>query len=458
MGAESIPRLLVEFSLPVMTGMIVQALYNVINRMFIGNAPEAATLGIAAITLGMPISLLCMAFGGLVGFGGAAALSIYLGEQDTDRSERALGNGFTLALLIGIGLTIAGIALLDPLLSLLGATAEVLPYARQYNRLVLLGSVPRTVSFVLSNLIRAEGNPARSMRIMITSAVCNVGFDALFIAALHLGVLGAALGTVLSQSIAATLSVRYYVSRSSHVRLRLRNLRLDRRIAARCLGLGSSAFFMHVGNSALQLVLNSQLSRYGGDLALAAWGIVQSIGLFFLFPIFGINGGSQPLIGYNYGARSYRRVRIAASWAILAASCVALLAFGVVQLFPRGVAGLFSGRDRALLDLAVFGLRVAYLALPIVGFQIVAAGYFTSVGKPATSMFLTLSRQLLLLIPLAFLMPRLLGLDGLFIAVPMADGLASLVTLAFFISEMRRLRRAEIAGAPPRPDADRTVL
>jgi putative MATE family efflux protein len=441
MGSEPIPKLLLEFSLPVMTGMIVQAIYNVVNRAFIGNAPEAATLGMAAITVGMPLMLVCMAFGGLVGFGGAAALSIYLGEGDTGRSERALGNGFALAVLIGLGLTLAGLAFLDPLLALCGATADVLPYAREYNRLILIGSVPMTVSFAMTNFIRAEGNPGRSMRIMIASAVCNVALDALFIVGLHMGVLGAALGTVLSQSLAVLLVLHYYASRASHVRFRFANLALDPAIVRRCLGLGSSAFILHVGNSFLQFVLNGQMARYGGDVALAAWGIVQSVGLFFLFPIFGINGGSQPLIGYNYGAGRFARVKRAAKWAILGASGVALLAFGAIQLAARGITGLFSGDDRALLELSAFGLRIVYLLLPAIGFQIVAASYFTAVGKPLKAMLLTLSRQLLFLVPLAFLLPRFLGLDGLFVAVPVADGLAAIVTLVFFVREMRGLGR-----------------
>jgi putative MATE family efflux protein len=444
MGAESIPKLLVEFSLPVMTGMIVQAVYNVVNRIFIGNAPEAATLGIAAITLGMPIALVCMAFGGLVGFGGAAALSIYLGEGNTQKSERALGNGFTLAILVGLGLTIAGLALLEPLLLLLGATPEVLPYARDYNRIILLGAVPMTVSFALSNFIRAEGNPGRSMRIMIASAVCNVGLDAVFIVGLHLGVRGAALGTVLSQTFAAALVARHYASRVGVVRFRLANMRLDGEIVRRCLGLGSSAFFLHVGNSLLNVVLNGQMTRYGGDVALAALGIIQSVGLFFLFPIFGINGGSQPLIGYNFGARRFARVKSAVKWAILGASSVALLAFGAIQLAAPRITGLFSGDDRALLEQSAFGLRIAYLLLPIIGFQIVAANYFTAVGKPLKAMLLTLTRQLLFLAPLALILPRFLGLEGVFIAMPVADGLAILVTSAFFLAEMRGLGRRAV--------------
>lgn len=439
MGEESIPRLLVEFSAPVMTGMIVQAIYNVVNRMFIGNAPEAATLGIAAITLSMPIALACMAFAGLVGFGGAAALSIYLGEGDGQRSERALGNGASLALAVGAGLTVAGLLALEPILRALGATREVLPFARDYNRILLLGSIPSTLGFALTNFIRAEGNPGRSMRIMIAGAACNVALDALFIPGLRMGVAGAALGTVLSQTLVAALAAAHYASRAGVVRFRAANLRIEGEIARRCLGLGSSGFILHVGNSLLNFVLNGQVARYGGDVGLAALGVVQSVGLFFLFPIFGINGGSQPLIGYNHGARRFDRVRSAARWAIAGAAAIAVAAFAAIQTAAHGIAGLFSGGDRALLELSASGLRIAYLLLPFVGFQIVAANYFTAVGKPLQAMLFTLCRQLLFLVPLAYALPRFLGLEGVFLAMPAADGLAVLVTAGFFLAEMRAL-------------------
>ncbi|HEY3450747.1 MAG TPA: MATE family efflux transporter [Myxococcales bacterium] len=458
MGSEPIPKLLLEFSLPVMTGMVVQAVYSVVNRAFIGNAPEAATMGMAAITLGMPVVLVSMAFGGLIGFGGAAALSIYLGEQDRERSELALGNVFSLAVLIGLVLTAVGLLFLDPILVKLGATPQSLPYAREYNRLILLGTVPANLGFALSNLIRAEGNPSKSMRIMIWSAVCNAGLDYLFIMVLHWGVRGAALGTVLSQTLVAAQVLLYYGTSRSHVRFRLRSLRLDRAISLRIMSLGSSSFFMFLANSFLQFILNTQLVRYGGDVALAAWGTVHSVTLFCLFPIFGLNGGTQPLVGYNFGARQPARVKSAAKWAIAGASAISTLAFCVVQLFPRAVAGVFSGEDRALLDLCAQNLAISTLLLPVVGFQIIASGYFTSVGKPLQSMFLSLSRQLLILVPLAWLLPRLLGLRGLYFAVPIADGLASLVTLLFFLREMGRLDAAAEASAEAEARAARTSL
>ncbi|MGC4115814.1 MAG: MATE family efflux transporter [Myxococcales bacterium] len=274
MGTEPVPRLLLEFSLPVMTGMVVQALYAVVNRAFIGNAPEAARTGMAAITVGMPIVLISMAFGGLVAFGGAAALSIDLGEQDQGRAERAVSTSLVLSALIGVVLTVAGLAALDPLLVLLGAAHDVLPAARDYNRLLLLSTIPGNVGFAMSSLIRAEGNPAKSMRIMIVSALCNAALDYLFIMVLHWGVRGAATATLLAQTLSATLALAYYMNGRSHVRLRFRPREpgpaLDPAIARRILALGSSAFFMQLANSFVQFVLNRRLSQYGGDLALAS--------------------------------------------------------------------------------------------------------------------------------------------------------------------------------------------
>lgn len=453
MGTEPVPRLLLEFSLPVMTGMVVQAAYSVLNRAFVGNAPEAAATGIAAITVGLPVLLVCLAFGGLVGFGGAAALSIYLGQQDRERAERALGNALSLSALIGVALTAVGLCLLDPILVALGATPAVLPFARAYARIVLVGTTLANVGFALSNLIRAEGNPGKSMRIMIASAVLNAALDYLFIIVLHWGVEGAALATVLAQAFTAVQVLAYYATGRSHVRLRLAALRPDPPVALRILALGSSAFFMQLANSFVQVVLNSQLARYGGDLALAAWGIVHSITLFCLFPIFGLNGGTQPLVGYNFGARRPARVKSAAKWAIAGGTAISTLAFCAVQLFPVPLARLFSGDDRALLELCATALSLACLLLPVVGFQIIASGYFTSVGRPLKSMLLSMSRQLLFLVPVAWLLPRWLGLPGIFLAVPISDGLASLVTLAFFSRELSRLDDAAAAaqapGAPP---------
>lgn len=446
MGTEPIPRLLLEFSIPAMTGMIVQAVYSIINRAFIGNVPEAATLGMAAITVGMPILLVNMAFGMLIGFGGSAALSLYLGQKDQEKAETVLGNAFSLVVILGLAVTLLGILFLDPLLILLGATPEVLPYAREYNLIILIATIPLMIGFGLNNFIRAEGNPRTSMNYMIWSAVINIVFDALFILVFRWGVAGAALGTLVAQSFTAFLVLRYFFTKKSHVHFHRKALKIDWQVVGKISAIGSSSFFMQIGASIVQFVLNNQLMVHGGDEALAAWGIITTLLMFFFFFVFGLNGGSQPLIGYNYGAKNFLRVRSTAKWAILAATVIITVSWALIELFASFFVGLFSGQDKLLHDVATHGLRITSLMLPVLGFQIIGAGYFNSVGKPIHAMFLALSRQVLFLLPLAWLLPIFLGLDGIFWATPAADLLAALVTLLFFWREFASLAKKHAAG------------
>lgn len=448
MGTEPIPRLLLEFSIPAMTGMIVQAIYSLINRAFIGNVPEAATLGMAAITVGMPIMLVNMAFGMLIGFGGSAALSLYLGQKDQEKAEKVLGNAFTLVTVLGLIVTVLGIVFLDPLLVLLGATPEVLPYAREYNLIILIATIPMMIGFGLNNFIRAEGNPKTAMNYMVWSAVVNVVADALFILVFHWGVAGAALGTLVAQSFTAVLVLRYFFTKKSHVHFHVKSLKIDARIVGKMSAIGSSSFLMQIGASLVQFVLNNQLMLHGGDTALAAWGIITTLLMFFFFFVFGLNGGSQPLIGYNYGAQNFLRVRTTAKWAILAATVIITASWALIELFAGFLVGMFSGQDRALHEMATHGLRLTALMLPVLGFQIIGAGYFNSVGKPVHAMFLALSRQVLFLLPLAWFLPLVLGLDGIFWATAGADLLAALVTLVFFGREFRNLAKKHTLATP----------
>jgi len=320
-----------------------------------------------------------------------------------------------------------------------------LPYAREYNLIILIATIPMGIGFGLNNFIRAEGNPKTSMNYMVWSAVVNVVFDALFILVFHWGVAGAALGTLVAQSFTAFLVLRYFFTKKSHVHFHLKSLRLDPEIVGKMLAIGSSSFFMQIGASLVQFVLNNQLMIHGGDTALAAWGILSTLLMFFFFFIFGLNGGSQPLIGYNYGAQNFLRVRSTAKWAILAATAIMTVSWALIELFSPVLVGLFSGQDKALHAMATHGLRLQALLLPVVGFQVIASGYFNSVGKPAHSMFLALSRQVLFLLPLAWVLPMVLGLDGLFWSTPVADGLAALVTLGFFLRELKQLQKKQAA-------------
>jgi putative MATE family efflux protein len=335
--------------------------------------------------------------------------------------------------------TVLGLVFLDPLLKMLGATAEVLPYARQYNAIILLGTIPMMVGFGINNFIRAEGNPKTAMFNMVSSAVLNVALDFLFIVVLHWGVAGAALGTVLAQSFTAFLVLRYFFTKKSHIHFRARSLVPDWSVVGKIAAIGSSSFVMQMGASVVQFVLNNQLMIHGGDRALAAWGIIMTVMMFFLFFVFGLNGGSQPLIGYNYGAQNFLRVKTTAKWAILAATGIIATAWIIIELFAPAIIGVFSGQDEALKTLGTRGLRLTALALPVVGFQVIASGYFNSVGKPVHSLLLATSRQVLFLLPLAWILPHFMGLDGIFWAAPASDILGALTALVFFTREFKSL-------------------
>jgi putative MATE family efflux protein len=448
MGTEPIPKLLLEFSVPVMTGMIVQALYSVINRAFVGNVPEIATLGMAAVTVGIPIMLVSMAFGMLIGFGGSAALSLYLGQKDQDRAERVLGNALTLAVVVGLTLSVLGLVFLDPLLRMLGATDEAMPLARTYTAVILVGTIPMIIGFGINNFIRAEGNPNGATFNMIASAVLNVALDVVFILVLHWGVFGAALGTVLAQTFTSILVLRYFFTKRSHVHFHLKNLVLDGTVTAKIAAIGSSSFSMQLAASVVQFCFNNALTRAGGEHALAAWGIIMTVMMFFVFPVFGLNGGSQPLIGFNYGAKNYLRVRSTAQWAVLAATVIVTVEWIIVQLGSGTIAGWFSGADRELREMTALGLRLTSLSLPVVGFQIIASGYFNAAGKPLYSMLLATSRQVVFLLPAVWLLPLALGLNGIFWATPAADVLAALTTLGFFWREMSNLAKQHRENDP----------
>ncbi len=344
MGQGSIPRLLLSFSIPAIVGMMVNALYNVVDRIFIGRGVGA--LGLAGATVGFPIMLVLMAFGMLVGMGGASLISIRLGEGKKDQAERILGNSFVLLIAISAVLSVLGLVFLDPLLRLFGASETILPYARQYVSIILAGSVFMGLGFGMNNFIRAEGNPRIAMATMLIGAVLNIILDPIFIFVLNLGIRGAALATILSQAVAAAWVLSYFVGKRSSLSLRPANFRLDPQILRAIVAIGSPPFVMQLAASALNAILNNQLQRYGGDLAISAMGIMYGIVMFIFMPVFGLNQGAQPIIGFNYGAGKYDRVRKTLVLAIGAATGIMLVGFFVTRVFPCGVDPPLRGRQR----------------------------------------------------------------------------------------------------------------
>jgi putative MATE family efflux protein len=439
MGEGSIPRLLLKFSVPAIVGMLVNALYNVVDRIFIGLG--VGPLGIAGITVGFPIMIVQMAFGMLIGMGATALISIRLGEKKKEQAERILGNAFSLLVLVSLGLMACGLLWLRPLLALFGASPAILGQGEEYLRVILAGSVFMGVGFGMNGFIRAEGNPRTAMLTMLIGAVLNTLLDPLFIFVFRLGVRGAATATVISQAVSAAWVLGYFLGGRSLLRLRLPNLRIRRETAAAIVALGFAPFAMQLAASLLNAILTRQLQRYGGDLAIAAMGIFFSLNMLIFMPVFGINQGAQPLIGYNYGARRFDRVRSTLRLAVAAATAVMLAGFAAVELFPSFLLSLFSRDSASLLAIGVPALRIGMAALPIVGFQVVAASYFQASGRVRLSMLLMLSRQVLLLIPAILVLPRFLGLAGIYYAVPLSDLGSALLTGACLALELRKLGR-----------------
>lgn len=434
LGEKSVGKLLWDFSLPAVTGMLVNALYNVVDSIFVGNG--VGELGLAAVTIAFPIMLILMGFGMLVGIGATAQISISIGQKKKEQAEKILGNAFALALIIALSLAAVVLLFLDPILIALGAEPSILPYAREFTSIIVGGSVFTFVGFGLNNIIRAEGSPKTAMSTMLISAILNTVLNPLFIFGLKLGISGSALATVISQAVSALWVLAYFKGGRSYLKLRFSNMKLDMEIIRTIFAIGMSPFFMQVAASVVTVIYNYSLMSYGGEIAVAAMGIVNRVSMLMLMPIFGISQGVQPIIGYNYGARNYERVIEAIKKATFAATTFAVCGFLIIQLFDVQIIRLFNSNSD-LIQVGASGMRVFLAMMPIIGFQVVCSTYFQAVGKARQSLLLSLSRQVIILIPLLVILPRIWGLSGIWMASPIADLTSSLLTVMFLLREIR---------------------
>lgn len=441
MGTERVLPLLVKFSLPAIVGMLVQALYNVVDRIFVGNG--VGPLGLAGLSLVFPIMLVQMAFVMLVGLGSTALISIRLGEGRKEEAEKILANALGLLLLVALAGTTAGMLFLDPVLRFLGASEAVMPYARDYLGIIFYGAIFQAVAFGLNHMIRAQGSPAVAMGSMLIGAISNTIMDAIFILYFGWGVKGAAFATILAQAFSATWVLSYFLRGKSQLRLNFRAVpRLELPIVRQIVSLGFAPFAMQLASSVQNFILNQSLIRHGGDLAISAMSVVFSLNTLFFMPIFGINQGAQPILGYNYGARQYDRVRQAFFYAAGAATLIVNLGFLATRLFPVQLVSLFGRGDTELISLGVQAVSTVMICMPVVGLQIVGANFFQALGKSKKAALLSLSRQVLLLIPLLLILPRFWGLSGVFAAYPLADAGATLVTSHLVWRELQALGTA----------------
>lgn len=441
LGEESISKLLMKFSIPAIVGMLVNALYNVVDRMFIGHiGGGVGKLALSGVTVTFPIANIIMAFGMLVGIGTAALISIKLGQQKKQEAEQILGNAFTLIIIISLLVTTLGLIFLEPMLLKFGASKETFPYAKEYITVILIGVVLQNIGFGLNNTIRSEGNPRIAMFTMLIGGILNTILDPIFIFVFHMGTRGAAIATVISQAVNTIWVLSYFFSGKSVLKIRYKNLKLDFKVIKSIFAIGMSPFSMQLAASVVTIISNRSLVKYGGDLALGAMGIIMSISMFVLMPIFGVNQGCQPIIGYNYGAKKYDRVKHALKLGILAATTITVTGTIIIQLFPKQLIGIFN-KDPQLLAIGIHGIRIYLFMLPVIGFQIVSANYFQAIGKARISMFLSLSRQVIILIPLLFILPKFFDLNGVWISGPSADAIASILTAIFLFVEIKHLNK-----------------
>ena len=456
MGTASIPRLITEFAIPSVVGMLINGSYAIIDSVFLGHA--VGEIGLSAMTVANPIMIVFMAIAMLIGNGGNALAALRLGEGKRDDAERALGNVVSLSLVAAVIVLVIGWnpALVSWVLALASATPEVRPYAQTLIQILCAGFILQCIGLGVNNFIRTCGAPNRALGTMVIGLVGSVAFNALFVLALGWGVMGSALATVLGWACSGLAVLQYFCLRSDvPMRLRLPAMRLSFSMDRTILAFGLPSFCVQAGMAIVNFVINFQLVKYGAltpigaDDALAAIGVVQRIGQFSVMPLIGIAIALQPLLGFNYGAHNVNRVRKTLWYGIGAASSISVLMFIIVEVFAVPIAHAFGISHDGLVDFTAFAIRVQFLMLPFVGFQIVSSNYFQATGQPAKSVFLTLTRQILFLVPLLYLMPVVLpqlfpqftGLDALYFAAPVADFLSIFTTAIFVAWEMVRLRK-----------------
>ena len=445
LGTEKIGKLLMKYAGPAIIAMTASSLYNMIDSIFIGHG--VGPLAIAGLAVTFPLMNLSAAFGTLVGVGASTILSVLLGQKNYDVANKVLGNVVTLNIIIGLVFMSVALTFLDPILYFFGASEKTIVYAREYMQVILLGNVITHLYLGLNNQLRASGNPRMAMNLTIMTVILNVIFAPLFIFVFEMGIRGAALATVIAQFVALVVILRYFSNQGRLLHFQKRNLRLDRRIAKDSLSIGLAPFLMNSAACLVTLFINQQLKSYSGDLAIGAYGIVNRISFLFIMINMGLNQGMQPIAGYNYGARKYSRVKEVYKKTVKYATLVAMAGFVVSIAFPHAAVSVFTS-DAELIELAAKGLVLINLMLPLVGFQMVTSNLFQCLGMINKSIILSMSRQLLFLLPLLYVMPMFLDAKGIWLSFPISDFLASMVTFIMLMGLLRKLRKLNDGDDP----------
>ena len=445
LGTERIRKLLVQYAVPAIIAMTASSLYNMVDSIFIGHG--VGPLAISGLALTFPLMNLAAAFGSLVGVGAATLVSMRLGQRDYDTAGKVLGNVFMLNLIIGVAFSIVTLLFLDPILYFFGASEATVGYAREYMTVILLGNVITHMYLGLNSVLRASGHPRKAMYATINTVVINTVLDPLFIYGFGWGIRGAAIATVLAQVISLVWQFRILSNRRELLHFRRGIYRLHAKIVRDILAIGMSPFLMNLAACFIVILINKGLKEFGGDLSIGAYGIVNRVAFFFVMVVMGLNQGMQPIAGYNFGAQQYDRVLRVLKLTAIGATCVTTCGFLLGELMPRLAVSLFT-KDAELVRLAAEGMRITFVCFPIIGFQMVATNFFMSIGMAGKAIFLSLSRQLLFLLPGLVLLPPLFdqytqwnGSWGVWCAMPLSDLLASIVAFLMLMHQLRGFRR-----------------
>lgn len=436
LGNEKIPRLLRQYAVPSIIAMSCSSLYNLVDSIFIGQF--AGGYALAGLALTFPLMNLGTAFSSLIAVGASANIGIYLGQKNWPMAQKVLGNVITLNFIIGLAYMAAVLAFLDPILFFFGASEHTLPHAREYMQVILGGNIISHTYFALNAVLRATGLPKKAMNASICTVLVNAALDPLFI--YWWGIRGAAIATIIAQAISLAWVIYVLCNRNHVVHFQKGGYRLQKTIVKRILSVGMSPFCMNTTACLIVIVFNQGLKQYGGDLAIAAYGIVNKLTFLFIMVVMGLNQGMQPIASYNFGAKLYDRLEKVVKHTAICAIVVTTTGFIIAELFPQQLVGMFTS-DRQLIDEAVKGLRISFMFYPIVGFQMVTSNFFRSIGYAGTAIFLSLTRQLIFLLPIMLILPRFIGLDGIWCSMPLADLISCVISASMMVYHLRKFRK-----------------
>lgn len=435
---EQVKKLLFKFSMPAIIAMLANALYNVCDRLFVGMG--VGVLGISAISIAYTVTLIIMGFSMLVGLGATSLVSIKLGEKDTEACENIVGNTFVLIFIVSGILMILGYVFLTPILVSLGAKGKVLYYTKIYTEIIILGIPFQVLSYTMNNILKGQGRAKRAMVNLLVSVILNTILNPLFIFVFKMGIAGSALATVISTAISSTLPTSTYFTKGALIKIHVKNLKLRKNIIKESLSMGISGFIMQVSMSLIVIIINKQCLVYGGDNAVAVFGILNSFSLLIYMPIYGISQGMQPIIGYSYGAKKHDKLLETLKLSTISATIFAVIAFIAFEVFSKNIFSAFAKGTEAIINMGVPAIRMYSISIPLFGIIIIFSTYFQYIGKAKYAIILTLLRQVIIIIPLLFIVPKFMGRNGIWLANPITDVITAVLAIGLVYFEIKNIK------------------